>query len=108
MSDKIVTISDANFQVTIIDADGPVLLDFWSERCGPCKTIAPLLEELADEYAGKLTIAKINIDDNPKVPAQYGVRSVPMLTIFNRGKVEANKVGSLSRSQLTSFIDCVI
>ena len=108
MSNKIKTITDSNFEANIINAKGPVLLDFWSESCGPCKTIAPILEDLAEEYEGKLTIAKINIDENPEMPAKYGVRSVPTLAIFNNGNVEANRIGSLSRPQLTTFIDSVI
>lgn len=108
MSDNIIHVSDASFDEDVLKADGPVLLDFWAEWCGPCKMIGPLLEDIAGEYEGQLTIAKINIDENPDTPAKYGVRGIPTLTIFKNGNVEANKVGALSRSQLTAFIDSTI
>jgi thioredoxin 1 len=101
-------VSDASFEQDVLKADGPVLLDFWAEWCGPCKMIAPLLEDIAKEYDGKITIAKLNVDENPKIPAEFGVRGIPTLTIFKNGQVAANKVGALSRSQLAAFIDSTI
>lgn len=108
MSDKIIHVSDASFEQDVLKADGPVLLDFWAEWCGPCKMIGPILEAIAPDYEGRLTIAKMNVDDNPQTPEKYGVRGIPTLTIFKNGNVEANKVGALSRSQLTAFIDSTI
>lgn len=108
MSDHIVQISDSSFEQDVLQADGPVLVDFWAEWCGPCKMIAPVLEELADEYAGKLKIAKLNIDANPETAPKYGVRGIPTLIIFKNGQAEGTKVGALSKSQLAAFIDSVI
>ncbi len=108
MSDNIVQISDASFEEDVLKADGPVLVDFWAEWCGPCKMIAPVLEELADEYNGKLTIAKLNIDSNPETAPKYGVRGIPTLILFKNGQAEGTKVGALSKSQLAAFIDSVI
>lgn len=108
MSDNIVQISDASFEQDVLKASGPVLVDFWAEWCGPCKMIAPVLEELADEYDGKLTIAKLNIDSNIETAPKYGVRGIPTLIIFKDGEVAGTKVGALSRTQLASFIDSVI
>ncbi|MCB1665699.1 MAG: thioredoxin TrxA [Pseudomonadales bacterium] len=108
MSDNIVQISDASFEQDVLQAPGPVLVDFWAEWCGPCKMIAPVLEELADDYAGKLTIAKLNIDSNIATAPKYGVRGIPTLMIFKNGEVAGTKVGALSRSQLAAFIDSVI
>jgi len=105
MSDKIIHVTDASFENDVLNAEGPVLIDYWAEWCGPCKAIAPVLNDIAEEYDGKLTIAKINIDENPGVPAKFGVRGIPTLTIFKGGNVEATKVGALSKSQLTAFID---
>lgn len=105
MSDKIIHVTDASFENDVLNAEGPVLIDYWAEWCGPCKAIAPVLSDIAEEYDGKLTIAKINIDENPGVPAKFGVRGIPTLTIFKGGNVEATKVGALSKSQLTAFID---
>jgi len=108
MSDNIVQISDASFEQDVLKAAGPVLVDFWAEWCGPCKMIAPVLEELAEEYDGKLTIAKLNIDSNIETAPKYGVRGIPTLIIFKNGEVAGTKVGALSRTQLASFIDSVI
>lgn len=108
MSDNIVQISDASFEQDVLKASGPVLVDFWAEWCGPCKRIAPVLEELADDYAGKLTIAKLNIDSNIETAPKYGVRGIPTLIIFKNGEVAGTKVGAFSRTQLAAFIDSVI
>jgi len=108
MSDKIIYVTDDSFEQDVLNADGPVLVDFWAEWCGPCKTIGPILEDIVGDYEGKLTIAKLNVDESPATPEKYGVRGIPTLTIFKNGNVEANKVGALSRSQLTAFIDSTI
>ena len=105
VSDSVLHVTDADFNDTVISSDSPVLVDYWAEWCGPCKMIAPVLDEIATEYADKLTVAKLNIDDNPATPQHYGVRGIPTLMIFNNGEVEATKVGALSKSQLTDFID---
>lgn len=105
MSNNIVHVSDQSFEEEVLNADGPVLLDYWAEWCGPCKMIAPILEELADEYSEKIKIAKLNIDDNPETPPKYGIRGIPTLMLFKTGNVEATKVGAVSKSQLIDFID---
>ncbi len=105
MSDLVLHISDIDFNEKVINASGPVLVDYWAEWCGPCKMIAPLLDDIAKEYNGKLTVAKINIDENPKTPQHYGVRGIPTLMLFVDGEVEGTKVGALTKSQLAAFID---
>lgn len=105
MSDVIKHISDASFEADVLGADKPVLVDFWAEWCGPCKMIAPVLEEIAKEYAGRIKIAKLNIDENAGAPAKYGVRGIPTLILFKNGAATAQKVGALTKSQLSAFID---
>ena len=98
-------ITDASFQTDVLQADKPVLVDFWAEWCGPCKMIAPILDEVAKDYGDKLQIAKINVDENQQVPAKFGIRGIPTLILFKNGAVAAQKVGALSKSQLTAFLD---
>ena len=105
MSDKIVHITDDNFENEVLQSSEPVLVDYWAEWCGPCKMIAPVLDEIAGEYEGRVKIAKLNIDDNPNTPPRYGIRGIPTLMLFKDGEVEATKVGAVSKSQLTAFID---
>jgi len=105
VSEKIVYLSDESFESDVLQANHPVLVDYWAEWCGPCKMIAPILEEIADEYDGRLTVAKLNIDDNANTPPKYGIRGIPTLMLFKDGAVEATKVGALSKSQLTAFLD---
>ena len=105
MSDKILYVTDATFDKEILQASGPVLVDYWAEWCGPCKMIAPILDEIANEYGDKLKVAKLNIDENPVTPPKFGIRGIPTLMLFRGGNVEATKVGAVSKSQLTAFID---
>ena len=105
MSDTIVHVSDDSFEQDVLSSDKPVLVDYWAEWCGPCKSIAPVLEEIADEYQEKMTVAKINVDDNPSTPPKYGIRVIPTLLLFKSGPVEATKVGAVSKAQLSAFID---
>ncbi|MGB5261321.1 MAG: thioredoxin TrxA [Gammaproteobacteria bacterium] len=105
MSDQILQLTDDSFEEDVIKSSSPVLVDYWAEWCGPCKMIAPILDEIASEYHGKITVAKLNIDDNPQTPPKYGIRGIPTLMLFKDGNVEATKVGALSKSQLTAFID---
>jgi thioredoxin 1 len=105
VSEQILYLTDATFEEEVIKSPNPVLVDYWAEWCGPCKMIAPILEEIANEYTGKVTIAKLNIDDNPQTPPKYGIRGIPTLMLFKNGTVEATKVGALSKSQLTAFLD---
>lgn len=105
MSDSILHVTDSSFEDEVLKSGLPVILDFWAEWCGPCKMIGPILEELAEQYKDKLTVAKINIDDNQSTPQTYGVRGIPTLIIFKDGDVVATKVGAASKSQLEAFID---
>jgi len=105
MSEHIHYVTDDSFDAEVLQSEQPVLVDYWAEWCGPCKMIAPILDEIATEYAGRLKIAKLNIDDNQTTPASYGVRGIPTLMLFKNGAIEATKVGALSKSQLSSFID---
>ena len=107
MSEHIKHISDASFEADVLKSDKPVLVDFWAEWCGPCRMIAPILDELAPEYADRLQVAKLNIDENQEVTAKFGVRGIPTLMIFKDGDVAATKVGALSKSQLVDFIESV-
>jgi thioredoxin 1 len=102
---EIVHITDATFDSEVLKADKPVLVDFWADWCGPCKMIAPILDDVSKDYDGKLKVAKLNIDENPATPPKYGIRGIPTLMIFKSGNVEATKVGAVSKSQLTAFID---
>lgn len=105
MSDQILHVSDSSFEQDVLQSKVPVLVDYWAEWCGPCKMIAPFLDEVAKEYGGKLVVAKLNIDENQGTPAKFGIRGIPTLMLFKGGNVEATKVGALSKSQLTAFID---
>lgn len=105
MSENIVHVSDGSFEQEVLSASGPVLVDYWAEWCGPCKSIGPVLEELADEYDGNITVAKLNIDDNPDTPPKYGIRGIPTLMLFKDGEVAGTQVGAVSKTQLTEFID---
>ncbi|WP_447652190.1 thioredoxin TrxA [Pseudomonas abietaniphila] len=107
-SDLIKHVSDASFEAVVLKASGPVLVDYWAEWCGPCKMIAPVLDDIAGTYEGKLTIAKLNIDENQETPAKHGVRGIPTLMLFKDGEVAATKVGALSKSQLQAFLDANI
>ena len=105
MIDKIVHITDDNFECEVLQSSEPVLVDYCAEWCGPCKMIAPVLDEIAGEYKGRVKVAKLNIDDTPNTPPRYGIRGIPTLMLFKDGEVEATKVGAVSKSQLTAFID---
>ncbi|MBV1787877.1 thioredoxin TrxA [Marinobacterium sp. D7] len=105
MSENIVSVTDASFEEEVLKADGAVLVDYWAEWCGPCKMIAPVLEEIAKEYAGRLKVCKLNIDENNETPPKFGIRGIPTLMLFKGGNVEATKVGALSKSQLAAFVD---
>ena len=105
MSQGIVSITDDSFESEVLKSTGPVLVDYWAEWCGPCKMIAPVLEEIAKEYQGRVKVAKLNIDENPATPPKYGIRGIPTLMLFKNGNVEATKVGAVSKSQLSAFLD---
>lgn len=105
MSEHIIHLSDASFQQDVLESPIPVLVDYWAEWCGPCKMIAPILDEIVKEYDGRIKVAKLNIDENQATPPKYGIRGIPTLMLFKNGNVEATKVGALSKSQLTAFID---
>lgn len=105
MSELIQNVSDASFEAEVLQAEGPVLVDYWAAWCGPCKMIAPLLDEAAKQYEGRVTIAKLNVDENPDTAAKFGVRGIPTLMLFKDGKPAATKVGAMSKSQLAAFLD---
>ena len=105
MAEHIVHISDESFEEEVLQSERPVLIDYWAEWCGPCKMIAPVLDEIATEYSDRLKVVKLNIDDNPKTPPKYGIRGIPTLMVFKNGQVEATKVGAVSKAQLTEFLD---
>lgn len=105
MSEHIHHVTDDTFEAEVLQSQQPVLVDYWAEWCGPCKMIAPILDEIAVEYTGKLKVAKVNIDDNQATPSKFGIRGIPTLMIFKNGNVEATKVGALSKGQLAAFID---
>jgi thioredoxin 1 len=105
VGNSIVHTSDASFSSDVLKSETPVLLDFWAEWCGPCKMIAPILAEIAEEYKGRVKVAKINIDENPQTPPKFNIRGIPTLILFKNGTVEAQKVGAVSKSQLAAFLD---
>ena len=105
MSERIIHVTDDSFEQEVLQSSDPILVDYWADWCGPCKMIAPVLDDIAEEYAGKIRVAKLNIDENPDTPPRYGIRGIPTLMLFKDGEVEATKVGAVSKSQLTAFID---
>ncbi|MFP1824118.1 thioredoxin TrxA [Lonsdalea quercina] len=105
MSDKIIHLTDGTFDKDVLQAEGVTLVDFWAEWCGPCKMIAPILNEISEEYADRLTVAKLNIDENPATAPKFGIRGIPTLLLFKNGEVAATKVGALSKGQLKEFIE---
>ena len=105
MSDKILYTDDSGFEADVLQSDKAILVDFWAEWCGPCKMIAPLLDEAADDYSDRMKVVKLNIDENPNTPNKYGIRSIPTLMLFKDGAVQAQKLGAMSKSQLTEFLE---
>ena len=105
MTEQIHYVTDATFDAEVLQSPLPVLVDYWAEWCGPCRMIAPILDEIAKEYDGRLTVAKLNVDENQQTPQKFGIRGIPTLMLFKNGNIEATKVGALSKSQLTAFID---
>ncbi|MFM9969885.1 MAG: thioredoxin TrxA [Burkholderiales bacterium] len=105
MSEHITHVTDESFDAEVLKSDVPVLVDYWAEWCGPCKAIAPMLDEVAKEYTGKIKVAKVNVDENQQTPQKYGIRGIPTLMLFKGGNIEATKVGALSKSQLAAFLD---
>jgi thioredoxin 1 len=105
MSSNVQHVTDSTFEQEVLQSDLPVLVDYWAEWCGPCKMIAPIIDEISADYAGRIKITKLNIDENPQTPPKYGIRGIPTLMLFKGGNVEATKVGALSKSQLTAFLD---
>jgi len=105
MNEHIVHVTDGSFEAEVLKADQPVLVDYWAEWCGPCRMIGPILDEVAGEYAGRVKICKLNVDENQNTPPKYGIRGIPTLMLFRNGNVEATKVGALSKSQLVAFLD---
>jgi len=108
MSEHITAVTDDNFDSEVLNSDTPVLVDYWAEWCAPCKAIAPVLDDIAAEYADKVKITKMNIDENPSVPSKFGIRSIPTLMIFKNGQVESTRMGALSKPQLAEFLDSVV
>jgi len=105
VSERITHITDDTFEAEVLKAEQPVLVDYWAEWCGPCRMIAPILDEIAGDYAGRLKVCKLNVDENQATPPKYGIRGIPTLMLFRNGNVEATKVGALSKSQLVAFLD---
>ncbi len=108
MNDKIKVVTDASFEADVVNSSQVVLVDFWAQWCGPCKVLAPVLDEIADEYDGKVIFAKVNIDENDQTPPKYGIRGIPTILLFSNGAVQATKMGALSKAELSAFIDANI